>query len=396
MYSLLHGVRVLELSLLAPDLLGMHLADLGAEVIKIEQPPAGDYLRDIGARKVAGINLMHLRWNRGKRSLLLDLKQSRGQAVLHRLAARSDIFIDGLRGGAAGRCGADYERIRACNRAVVYCSLSGTGQSGPYAKLATHGVAYDAYAGLAPPAIHADGSPRIPNYTPVGIYAAPLYAAMAVCAALVAARRSGEGRRIDVAELVAAVSWQAERIDALLNRASVEIPDMTDSVRYQYYRTADDRVVLFQASERKFWLRFCEAVGRPDLFAAKPGAPAGDHARGDETLRAELASIFRSRTRSEWIGFFIDHDIPGGPVHEPNEVPLDPHFRAHAPLFEQDHPAAGRLRLFATPVAVERESFSALPAPSPGQHSGEVLRSVLEMSATELAELRAANVVQGN
>src|SRR5215468_4958592 len=125
MYPLLNGVRVLELALLAPDLVGMHLADLGAEVIKIEPPGAGDYIREIGARKLAGINLMHLRWNRGKKSVALDLKHSTGQELLHRLAAHSEVVIDGLRAGAAARCGADYERIRAVNPRVVYCSISG-------------------------------------------------------------------------------------------------------------------------------------------------------------------------------------------------------------------------------------------------------------------------------
>ena len=193
-YTLLGGVRVLELALLAPDLLGMHLADLGAEVVKIEQPPGGDYLREIGARKLAGLNLMHLRWNRGKKSLTLDLKRAEGQRLLHRLVATADVFIDGLRQGAAARCAADYATLRAVNPRLVYCTLSGAGASGPYAALATHGVAYDAFAGLAPPVTHADGSPRIPSYTPVGMLAAPLHAALAVCApgagAGVAAKRS--------------------------------------------------------------------------------------------------------------------------------------------------------------------------------------------------------------
>jgi crotonobetainyl-CoA:carnitine CoA-transferase CaiB-like acyl-CoA transferase len=393
MYTLLSGVRVVELALLAPDLLGMHLADLGAEVIKIEQPPGGDYLRDIGARKIGGINLMHLRWNRGKKSLLLDLKRPEGQALLHRLAAGSHVFIDGLRAGAVARCGADYETIRTVNPPIIYCSLSGTGQSGPYAQLATHGVAYDAYAGLAAPVTHADGSPRIPAHTPVGMFAAPLYAAMAVCAALVRAEKTGRGCYLDIAEIDAAVSWQAEQIDAALNQASVEIPDMTASVRYQYYRTADDRVVLFQASERKFWKNFCDGVGRPDLFEKKPGVPVGDHARGDEELRRELAAIFRTRTRANWVQFFLDHNLPGGPVYDPHEVPSDPHFRTRQLLFEQDHPTAGRLRLFGTPVKVRDESFSASPAPSAGEHTDEVLSSALGLSASEIAELRAAGVV---
>src|SRR5439155_19519699 len=246
----------------------------------------------------------------------------------------------------AARCAADYATLRALNPRLVYCTLSGAGASGPYAALATHGVAYDAFAGLAPPATNADGSPRIPAYTAVGMLAAPLYAALAVCAALAQARASGSGRRLEVAELDVAASWQAEHLDATLNGVTSAIPDMTPAVRYQYYRTADDRVVLFQASERKCWRNFCAAVGRPDLFEAKPGLPAGDHARGDEALRAELAAIFRTRTRAEWIDLFIAHDVPGGPVYTADELLEDPHFRARELLFAQDHPGAGHVRPF--------------------------------------------------
>ena len=392
-YTLLGGVRVLEMALLAPDLLGMHLADLGAEVIKIEQPPDGDYLRAIGARKLAGLNLMHLRWNRGKKSVTLDLKRAEGQRLLHRLVATADVFIDGLRQGAAARCAADYGSLRAVNPRLVYCTLSGAGTSGPYAALATHGVAYDAFAGLAPPAAHPDGSPRIPSYTPVGMLTAPLYAALAVCAALVQARATGAGALLEVAELDVAASWQAEYLDAALNRVASTIPDMTSAVRYQYYGTRDDRVVLFQASERKFWRNFCTAVGRPDLFAAKPGEAAGDHARGDEGLRRELAAIFRSRTRAEWVALFIAHDVPGGPVYTADELPGDPHFRARALLFEQDHPIAGHLRLFGTPLKVGGEPFAAAPAPAPGEHTAEVLGALLGLSPADVGRLRADGVV---
>jgi crotonobetainyl-CoA:carnitine CoA-transferase CaiB-like acyl-CoA transferase len=392
-YTLLNGVRVLEMALLAPDLVGMHLADLGAEVVKIEQPPDGDYLREIGGRRLAGLNLMHLRWNRGKKSVTLDLKRPQGQRLLHRLVAAADVFIDGLRPGAAARCAADWETLSAVNPRLVYCSVSGAGAAGPYAALATHGVAYDAFAGLAPPASHADGSPRIPAYTPVGMLAAPLYAALAVCAALAQARASGEGRRLEVAELDAAASWQAEHLDATLNGVASTIPDMTPAVRYQYYRTADDQVVLFQASERKFWKNFCAAVGREDLFAAKPGSLAGDHARGDEALRAELAAIFRTRTRAEWVRFFIAHDVPGAPVYTADELPADPHFAARDLLFEQDHPVAGHLRLFGTPVKVAGERFAAAPAPAPGEHTAEVLAGMLGLEPDEIERLRADGVV---
>jgi crotonobetainyl-CoA:carnitine CoA-transferase CaiB-like acyl-CoA transferase len=394
MYSLLKGVRAIEIALLAPDLLGMHLADLGAEVIKIEQPPAGDYLREIGAHKLRGMSLMHLRWNRGKRSIQLDLKRTEGQTILHKLVEQSDVFINGLRAGAAERLRADYETIRTIRPSIVYCSLSGTGQFGPYARLPTHGVAYDAFAGLAPPAHDATGNPRIPaRYIPVGMYAAPLYGAMAVCAALVRASRTGQGSNLEVAELDVSASWHAEHIDAALNGADANAPEMESSVRYQYYRTADDRTVVFQASERKFWRNFCAAVGRLDLFEKKPGAPAGDHARGDEALRQELCTIFRSRTAAQWVRFFIEHDIPGGHVYEPAEIPNDEHFKSRQLLFEQNHPRLGSVRMFSTPVKVSGETFSARPAPSLGQDTADVLHSVLDFSDEEIQTLQANGVI---
>jgi crotonobetainyl-CoA:carnitine CoA-transferase CaiB-like acyl-CoA transferase len=392
MYSLLQGIRVIELALLAPDLVGMHLADLGADVIKVEEPPDGDYLRVIGPRKIHELSLMHLRWNRGKRSVTLDLKRPEGQALLRRLAARADVFIDGLRAGAAERCGAGYEAVRAENPAIVYCSVSGAGRSGPYARLATHGIAYDAFAGLAPPAVAADGTPSIPSYTPVGMFAGPLYAAMAVCAALVRAKATGTSCRLDVAEIDAAVCWQAERLDGTLNGVPGDSSDMVNAVRYQYYRTRDDQVVLFQATERKFWERFCDAVGRPDLFEEKPGDAVGDHARGDGRLRDALAAIFRTRTREDWVQFFIAHDIPGAPVYSVDEIPGDAHFRARDLLVEQEHPVAGCVILVGTPIKLAGETFETMPAPAAGAHTDDVLASVLGLSAEEIAALRRDGV----
>jgi crotonobetainyl-CoA:carnitine CoA-transferase CaiB-like acyl-CoA transferase len=229
--------------------------------------------------------------------------------------------------------------------------------------------------------------------------AAPLYAAMAVCAALLEAQRTGRGRHLEIAELDAAVAWQAAEIDARLNPTTGARPDMTAAVRYQYYRTADDRLVIFQATEQKFWRNFCSAVDRGDLFDAKPGGAGSDHATGDEALRAELVAIFRTRTRAEWVRFFIAHDVPGGPVYDAEEIPDDPHFRARDLVIAQEHPRAGRLALFGTPVKVDEEprvSASApvvAPAPALGEHTDEILAGLAGCGGTEIAGLRAAGVV---
>jgi crotonobetainyl-CoA:carnitine CoA-transferase CaiB-like acyl-CoA transferase len=215
---------------------------------------------------------------------------------------------------------------------------------------------------------------------------------MAVCAALVRARTTGQGCLLDVAEMDAAVAWQAESLGGARGATDGARADLSASVRYQYYATADERVVIFQASERKFWQNFCAALGRLDLFEAKPGKLVGDHATGDEALRAELAAIFRTRTRAEWVRFFLEHDVPGAPVYEASELPDDPHVQARGLLVEQQHPVAGALRLLGTPLRVEGERFEAAPAPAACEHSDAILGRVLGLSAQELARLRAAGI----
>jgi crotonobetainyl-CoA:carnitine CoA-transferase CaiB-like acyl-CoA transferase len=206
------------------------------------------------------------------------------------------------------------------------------------------------------------------------------------------ARSTGQGCLLDVAEIDAAVAWQAESLGGTPGEASAVRMDLSASVRYQYYATKDDRVVIFQASERKFWRNFCDAIGRPELFEANPGARVGDHAAGNEALRAELAKIFRTRTRAEWVQFFLDHDVAGAPVYDARELPDDPQVRARGLLIEQHHPVAGPLRLFGTPLQMEGERFEAAPAPAAGEHTDEILTRVLGLGAQEIARLRASGI----
>jgi crotonobetainyl-CoA:carnitine CoA-transferase CaiB-like acyl-CoA transferase len=393
MFDLLEGIRALEVALLSPDSLGMHLADLGAEVIKVESPPAGDYVRSVGGLHLGGRSLLHLRWNRGKKSVLLDLKRDAGRALFLELAAKSHAVIDGLRAGTLDGYGVGYAQVRAVNPAIVYCALNGTGQSGPYAELATHGLAYDAYAGLAPPALREDGAPYIPASTPVGISAGSLYAALGVAAALVRAQRTGEGRMLEVAQMDCAAAWQANAIDAAMNRMEVHFESMKDAVRYQYYRCRDGKCVVFQASEAKFWERFCNGVGKPELIARSPNRQPSEHARGDEELRSILAGIFATRTRAEWVHFFIEHDVPGGPVNDAADLAADPHFMSRGLTFEQDHPRAGKWRSFGPPILVAGQRFSAGPAPEAGADTDAVLSSLLGLGAERLHALRAEKVI---
>jgi crotonobetainyl-CoA:carnitine CoA-transferase CaiB-like acyl-CoA transferase len=393
---LLDGLRVVEVALLAPDALGMHLADLGADVVKVEDTGPGDYTRDVGAVHAGGLSFLHLRWNRGKRSVAVDLRNPEGAAVFRDLVAASEVVIEGLRPGALARRGLGYEALTAVNPALVFCSLSGFGQTGPYRDLATHGVAYDAYAALASAEKTADGYPTIPRrYYDIGTQAGALYAAAAVLAAVLRARATGHGTHLDVAQADAAVSWQAGALDPRLSGVTAERGSgaLSESVRYQYYATADDRMILFQASERHFFERFCRAIDREDLLHRDAGAEFGEHARGDHELRRELAAIFTTRTQAEWVRLFIDADVPGGPVHTVPELVDDPQFEARAQLVEQQHPTAGPLRLLGTPVRTGEPPPTLRPAPAQGEHTDEILRDVLRYDAARIARLRERGAV---
>jgi crotonobetainyl-CoA:carnitine CoA-transferase CaiB-like acyl-CoA transferase len=394
--TLLEGLRVVEVALLAPNMVGMHLADLGADVVKVEDPQRGDYTRVVGAAQAGGLSFLHLRWNRGKRSIALDLRAPDGAAVFRDLVRVSEIVIEGQRPGALARRGLGYDDLVAVNPALVFASVSGFGQTGPYRDLATHGVAYDAYAGLAAPEFTEDGFPAIPRrYFDIGTQAGSLYAAMGVLAAVTRARATGRGAQLDVAQADAAVAWQAGRIDPLLSGVP-EAPGagMRDAVRYQYYGTADGRRILFQASERHFFERFCRAVGREDLLGrGEAGAEFGEHARGDTALRHQLSAIFATRTQAEWIQLFLDADVPGAPEHSAPELLDDPQFRERTQVVEQDHPQAGPLRMLGTPVHTGEQPAGLRPAPAQGEHTDEILRDLLGYDDSRIRGLREQGTI---
>lgn len=406
--GLLPGVRIIESALLGPGGVGMHLADLGAEVVKVE-PPAGDYVRTMAFPIVDGISLLHWHLNRGKRSIVLDLRRPEAVETYLDLVRRADAVIEGMRPGALERRGLGYDRLRAANPRIVCCTITGYGMTGPYRDMPSHGIAYDAWAGVARPSWTEDGLPGIPSYTAIGINAGPLYAALGICAGIIRARATGQGCWFEVAQsdAAAAFNWNGIEGNTAYQRPEDEVTgndgdgkgprrpvgddSMKDSVRYQYYRSADG-LVLFMASEREFWRNFCEGVDRPELFAADPGARYADHARGNLPLRRELAAIFATRTTAEWVEFGKRVNTPICPVHTVKTVPGDPQFAAR--LAMRPHQEAGT-DLMPSPIKPIGE---ALPVPSraarePGRDADAVLRDVLGYDDARIAALRRAGAL---
>ncbi|WP_374022308.1 CaiB/BaiF CoA transferase family protein [Mycobacterium sp. HNNTM2301] len=388
---MLDDVRVLELSLFSPDALGGHLADLGAEVIKIEPPGGGGFRGELFPPD----NVQNLQWNRGKKSVTLNLKSEKGVAIFRRLAADATVVIDGLRAGAAERLGLGYDDVVEVNPTIVYCSLNGMGSYGPYAKLPTHGLSFDCFAGLNPPVIQADGTPRLSAGASgtTGVLAGPLYAAMAVLAALHSARRDGQPQYVEVAQVDAAIAWNFQKLTALANDMFGYADGPQASLRYQYYETGDGNYVVFNALEDKFWHRFCEAVDRMDLYELGQ-ARFGDDPHADEDLRRELTAIFKGRSRREWTDFFITADIAGAPAFEGGDLLDDDHVKARAMVYERHAEGRPSLRLIAVPIKTKPDRpFPAALPPAVGADTDQVLTTLAGCDETELAVLRRDGVI---
>ncbi|GAA3382555.1 CaiB/BaiF CoA transferase family protein [Cryptosporangium minutisporangium] len=397
----LRGLRILECSILGPAAVTTHLADLGAEVIKVE-PPSGDYVRGMAWPIVDGVSLMHLHLNRGKRSVVLDLRTPAGAAAFTTLAARSDVVVEAMRPGGLERRGLGYETLRAANPRLVFATISGFGTSGPLRDLASHGIAFDTWAGLITPEPDADGFPTIPDHTSVGITAGPLYGALGILAAVLRARETGVGSRVEVAQSDAAAAFDWLRIEGWrayrrpedevtgnpadgLRRRAPGTGGMRESVRYQVYATRDAHVLLM-ASENAFWRNFCAAVERPDLIDENDRQEIANHATGDVELRRELTKLFTQRDTWEWVELGVQANVPLAPVNTPRTVGDDPQFAARMPWTDA---ARTGTEMMPSPIRFPDEpATEPTKAPTLGADTEAVLREVAGYTDAEIAALR--------
>ena len=403
----LHGLRIIEASALGPAAITTALVDLGADVIKVE-PPAGDYIREMTWPIVEGTSLMHLHLNRGKRSLVLDLRTDAGVAIFKELALGSDVVVEAMRPGALARRGVGYDDLRTLNPKIVFCTVSGYGTTGPYRDYPSHGIAYDTWAGIVRVATDDEGFTYLPEHVSIGIYAAPLFGALGILAAVIRARETGESASIDLAQsdAAAAFDWYRSETWRAYERPESEVTGnkaddyerrapgtagMVDAVRYQVYETKDGSHVLFMASEQAFWRNFCEGVERMDLFERWPGSTYADHARGNRELQTVLREIFRTRTADEWLEFGNEVNTPIAPVNTPANIGDDPQFQARMDWISRDELGADQLP---SPIkVVGGELPHPTMAPTVGQHTDEVLRDVAGYDDARLKALREAGAI---
>ena len=382
----LSGVRVLDLTRLLPGAMAtLHLADLGADVVKIEDTEAGDYSRTMG-RVRDGMSDSFRLLNRNKRAMRLDLKRPRGRETFLRLAKTADAVVESFRPGVMARLGVGYDAVSAVNPRVVYCSISGYGQDGPYAQRAGHDINYIGYAGIGDQIGTAEG-PVVPNFQIADLLGGALVPVMGILAALVDARSSGRGRYVDVAMTDAALAHAVFPLLGLLEqgKAPARGSGMLDGGLpcYNVYRTKDGRFMAVGALERKFWTTLCDMLGCPELKEKHIvyGATA-------QVVRDRLARIFASRTQREWTEALADADCCVSPVLSIDESLRNEQLRARGMIAE-----SGGVAQFALPLKLSGFEFGIeRSAPGVGEHTDEVLREAGYGDA-DIAALRKEGVI---
>ena len=356
-----------------------HLADLGADVIKVEDMGAGDYASPS----------MRALLNRNKRAIRIDLKQPAGAASLLRLCRDADVLVEGFRPGVMQRLGVGYEAVAAVNPRIVYCSLSGFGQTGPLRDMPGHDVNYCALAGVADQIGTREG-PALSNLPVADLLGGSMMAVMGILAALFDAARTGRGRHVDIAMADGVLAHAVMPLAALNQQGRVPATGQDrltgELACYGIYRTADGRHVAVGALERKFWDALCRRLERADLAALHR---TGD-AETEALVRRELTAIFSSRPLAHWSALFADGEACVTPVLRLDEALDHPHFQARAMSLRT---AAGAHRQLGQPVKMSGfEPGAPRAAPRPGEHTDEVLREA-GFDVQELASLRAAGAV---
>jgi crotonobetainyl-CoA:carnitine CoA-transferase CaiB-like acyl-CoA transferase len=384
----LAGLRVLDLTRLLPGpMCTLHLADMGADVIKIEDPAAGDYARWYPPLRHTH-SALFLALNRNKRSVKLDLRRAEGREAFLRLAETADVIVESFRPGVMDRLGVGYEAVKARNKRIVFCALSGYGATGPYRDRAGHDINYCSYAGVSDQIGPAGGPPVAPNFQIADLAGGALSAAMGILAAVVDQRATGTGRFVDVAM---ADCTLAHAVIALSSLIETGVSPARGGHRlsggfsgYGFYETKDGKYMSLGALEPKFWANFCRAVGREDLIAKHEVAVAGAEAAA---ITAELAALFKTRTRDEWTRLLEPADCCAAPVLSIAEALDNEQFRARGMVVEVEHREDGRFRQFALPVQFSDFAFSVdRPAPRHGEHTAEVLAEA-GLSKDEIAAL---------
>ncbi|MGZ8229856.1 MAG: CaiB/BaiF CoA transferase family protein [Burkholderiales bacterium] len=403
----LSHIRVLDLSrVLAAPWTGQNLADLGAEVIKVERPGKGDDSRAFGPPWLKDANgndtaesAYYAAANRGKKSITLDISKAQGQNIVRELAARSDVLLENYKFGDLARYGLGYEQLKEVNPRIIYCSVTGFGQTGPDRERPGYDFMIQGMGGLMSVTGERDelpgGGPQRVGVPIVDIMTG-MYATIAVCAAIAHRAQTGVGQHLDLALFDTQVAFLANQ--AMNYLATGEVPQRLGNahpniVPYQTFRTADGDIILACGNDNLF-RKFCEVAGCQDLARDARFETNAGRVENRDAITALLTDIFAKRTTREWVEGLEAAGVPNGPINNIRQVFEEPQAIARGLRFELPHPTAGSVPLVASPMR-----FSATPVeqkqapPILGENTEEILREVLGLDAGAIAELRAARIV---
>jgi crotonobetainyl-CoA:carnitine CoA-transferase CaiB-like acyl-CoA transferase len=387
----LKGIRVLDLSRLAPGpFCTMILGDLGADVIKIEGPPTGRLSRPALTDKEETAPYAAL--DRNKRSLGLNLKRNEAREIFYRLAETADVIVEGFRPGVVQRIGVDYQTIAKINPKIIYCSITGYGQSGPYKDFSGHDINYLSFGGVLEIVGIPGGGPIIPSNL-IGDYAAGgMNAAIAILAAIIGREKTGKGQYLDIAMTDGVVSLMARNLSEYYSTGK-EPERGNDGLTggapsYNVYQTRDGKYISIGCRESWFYENLCRAMDREDLIP---------YQNATEEKKSEVFSAFKAvflrKTRDEWFDFLKEHDVPVGKVYELGELSTDPQLRHRDMIVEMRHPLVGEVKQVGISVKLSEtpgriRSF----APVRGQHTEEILKD-LGYAISHIAKLKAEGVI---
>ncbi|SFU22364.1 CaiB/BaiF CoA-transferase family protein [Mesorhizobium sp. YR577] len=388
----LDGINVLDLTRLLPGAFATQiLADMGADVLKIEQPDGGDYNRAFPpiAKSESGSFLL---LNRNKKSLTLNLKTAEGKEVLRALARDADVLIEGFRPGVMERLGLSYQSLAKENPGLIYCAISGYGQTGPWRLKPGHDMNYLAEAGALQLFGKAGEGPIVPGLSIADVGGGSLMATTGILAALLSRARTGKGQFIDISMHDGAISWLAlHAADALfagIEPKGGERPFIGQAPCYNVYTCSDGGYVALGAIEEHFWHRFCDAFGTPQFRNRQ--WPEGEEA---EVQKAALQERFMMQTRDEWVAELEAVDIPFGPVLGIREALETDHAQARGMLSQVDHPVEGAVPQLGFPIKMSGTPCAIRSAPPRlGEHSEQVLRG-LGYDDEGIRDLRKAGAI---
>jgi len=403
----LAGVRVLDLSrVLAGPWAAQNLADLGAEVIKVERPGAGDDSRAFGPPWVkdrSGRDTTDSAYftsaNRGKKSITLNIALPEGQAVVRELAGRCDVLIENYKHGDLARYGLGYEDLHKINPALIYCSVTGFGQTGPFRERPGYDFMIQGMGGMMSVTGEPDGAPGGGPQragVPIADIITGMYASIAICAALVRRAQSGVGQHLDLALLDSQIALLAYQNT---NYFATGVPPKRignlhpNIVPYQPFRAADGEVILACGNDNLF-RKFCDAAGCPQLAQDARFATNGKRVENRAELTRLIQEIFGKRTMAQWVALLEAAGVPNGPINNIAQVFEEPQVKARGIRFELDHASAGKLPMVASPMRFSETRLEyRLAPPVLGEHTDQVLGEVLKMSAADIAKLRAKGVI---